>query len=231
MMTRRALLIHGLSSNHGTWWRLTETLEANGWEVTAPDLRGHGAAAPADRYSFADYASDLPVGPFDLVVGHSLGGAIAVVASSRVADSGARVVLLDPVLEVAAEDWDEVRADQIAELDLTEESLRADKRHWDDRDIEHKLAAVRAADPVMVGRTFDDNPGWSVVPQISAITVPTLILSGDPAVYSMLATSTVEAVTAANPLVEYRVIAGAGHSPHRDKPDETLAAILEFADR
>lgn len=223
-MTRRALLIHGLSSNHGTWWRLAETLTADGWDVSAPDLRGHGDAAPAARYSFADYASDLPAGPFDLVVGHSLGGAVAVVAQR-----GARLVLLDPVLEVRPEDWDEIRADQIAELDLTEDSLRADKAHWDERDIEHKLAAVREANPAMVGRTFDDNPGWSVVAAASALTVPTLILGGDHAVYSMLATSTVDAVTAANPLVEYRVVAGAGHSPHRDRPEPTIAAILEFA--
>ena len=225
-MTRRALLIHGLSSNRGTWWRLTEALEANGWEVTAPDLRGHGAAAPAESYSFADYASDLPEGPFELVVGHSLGGAIAVVA-----DRGARVVLLDPVLEIFPGVWDDVRAAQLAELELTEDALRADKPHWDERDIQHKLAAVRAANPAMVGRTFDDNPGWSVVDAISGLTVPTLILSGDPAVYTMLEPSTVDAVTTANPLVEYRVVAGAGHSPHRDRPDETLTAILEFADR
>ena len=225
-MTRRALLIHGLSSNHGTWWRLREALEAEGWQVIAPDLRGHGDAPPATRYRFDDYASDLPAGPFDLVVGHSLGGAIAVVANR-----GDRLVLLDPVLDVSDDEWDEVRADQIAELDLTEPSLRAAKPHWDERDIAHKLAAVRAANPRMVERTFDDNPGWNVIPEAQDLTVPTLILSGDPAVYSMLSSRTVDAVTSVNPLVEYRVVEGAGHSPHRDRPEQTIAAILEFTSR
>lgn len=224
-MTRRALLIHGLSSNHGTWWRVREALEAAGWQVTSPDLRGHGEAPPATRYRFDDYASDLPAGPFDLVVGHSLGGAIAVVAGR--AD---RLVLLDPVLEVAEHEWSEVRADQLAELDLTEESLRAAKPRWHERDIEHKLAAVRAADPRMVERTFDDNPGWSVVPQAQDLGVPTLILAGDPAVYTMLSSRTVDAVTSVNPRVEFRVIEGAGHSPHRDRPEQTIAAILGFAE-
>lgn len=223
-MTRRALLIHGLSSNHGTWWRLTEALEAQGWSVSAPDLRGHGSAPRADDYGFEAFAADLPSGPFDLVVGHSLGGAIAVVAGL-----GDRIVLLDPVLDVAAEDWDEVRADQVAELDLTEESLRASKPHWDERDVAHKLAAVRAADPAMVERVFDDNPGWNVIPRAQDLAVPTLILSGDPAVYSMLSSRTVDAVTSVNPHVEVRIIEGAGHSPHRDRPQETIAAILEFA--
>lgn len=223
-MTRRALLIHGLSSNHGTWWRLRDALETKGWQVEAPDLRGHGDAPPATRYRFEDYASDLPAGRFDLVVGHSLGGAIAVVA-----DRGDRIVLLDPVLEVADHEWDEVRADQLAELDLTEDSLRAAKPHWHERDIAHKLAAVRAADPRMVERTFDDNPGWNVIAKAQDLAVPTLILGGDPAVYSMLSARAVDAVTSVNPLVAFRIVVGAGHSPHRDRPTETIAAILEFA--
>lgn len=223
-MTRRALLVHGLSSNHGTWWRLREALEAEGWAVSAPDLRGHGDAPPATRYRFDDYASDLPSGPFDLVVGHSLGGAVAVVAGL-----GDRIVLLDPVLHVEAAEWDAVRADQVAELGLTEERLRAAKPHWHERDIAHKLAAVRAADPRMVERTFDDNPGWNVIPQAQDLTVPTLILGGDPAVYSMLSTRTVDAVTSVNRRVEFRVVDGAGHSPHRDRPEQTIAAILDFA--
>lgn len=223
-MTRRALLIHGLSSNHGTWWRVREALEVQGWQVEAPDLRGHGDAPPATRYRFDDYASDLPSGPFDLVVGHSLGGAIAVVAGR-----GDRIVLLDPVLEVADHEWDDVRADQVAELDLTEASLRAAKPHWHERDVAHKLAAVRAADPRMVERTFDDNPGWNVIPQAQDLVVPTLILGGDPSVHTMLSTRAVDAVTSVNPNVEFRIVAGAGHSPHRDRPQETVAAILGFA--
>jgi len=223
-MTRRALLIHGLSSNHGTWWRVQEALEGAGWHVAAPDLRGHGEAPTALRYSFDDYASDLPTGPFDLVVGHSLGGAVAVVANR-----GDRLVLLDPVLEVAPHEWDAVRDDQIAELRLTEQSLRAAKPHWHERDIVHKLAAVRAADPRMVERTFDDNPGWNVIPQAQDLAVPTLILGGDPTVYTMLHERAVDAVVSVNPLVEYRVVEGAGHSPHRDRPQQTVAAILEFA--
>ena len=74
----KALLIHGLSSNSSTWWRIRAALEADGWEVTAPDLRGHGTSAPAASYRLTDYAADLPTGPWDLIIGHSLGGAIAV---------------------------------------------------------------------------------------------------------------------------------------------------------
>ena len=223
-MTRRALLIHGLSSNSTTWWRVAAALETEGWQVITPDLRGHGSAPRAESYAIADYASDLPAGPWDLVVGHSLGGAVAVLA----ARSASRLVLLDPVLEVAPDEFDEIEADQLAELDLTIESIRVAKPHWHPRDHELKAAAVQQADPRAVERTFRDNPDWNVVDAAAALTMPTLILGGDHRVYSMLSTETADAVVAANPKVTYRVIEGSGHSLHRDRPDETIAAILDF---
>ena len=225
-MTRRALLIHGLSSSSQTWWRVAPALEADGWEVVTPDLRGHGSASRADRYTFSDYASDLPAGPWDLVIGHSLGGAVAVVVAGAGATS--RLILLDPVLEVAAAEFEAVKADQLAELDLTIEKIRAEKPHWDSHDHELKIAAVGQADRAAIERTFTDNPGWSVVNDAMALTMPTLILGADHRVYSMLSAETANAVVAANPLVSYRVLEGSGHSPHRDLPDETIAAIRAF---
>lgn len=97
-----ALLVHGLSSDSTSWWWLTEELEADGWDVTTIDLRGHGSAPHPGRYRLEDYAADLPSAPsgtWDLVVGHSLGGAAAVVAAQR-AGFTRRLALLDPVVDV-----------------------------------------------------------------------------------------------------------------------------------
>ena len=226
-MTRRALLIHGLSSSGATWWRVREQLESEGWDVTTPDLRGHGTAERAESYAITDYVSDLPSGPWDLVIGHSLGGAIAAVAAAS-PGFARRVVLLDPVLEVPEKHWQAVLEDQLGELDLTAETVATERPHWHPRDRELKVQAVRQADRTMVERTFSDNPGWNVVAAAKAIPVPTLVLGADHGVYSMLATETADAVVAANPSLTYRVIEGAGHSPHRDKPDVTLAAIHSF---
>jgi pimeloyl-ACP methyl ester carboxylesterase len=35
-------------------------------------------------------------------------------------------------------------------------------------------------------------------------------------------------LAAANPLVDYRTVAGTGHSPHRDSPDAALAVLREW---
>ena len=223
----KALLIHGLSSNSTTWWRVAEALTDDGWDVTTPDLRGHGTAPRGDSYSLADYAGDLPTGPWDLVIGHSLGAAIGVLLGH----TAKRLVIIDPVLEVRAEDFDEVKAEQLAELELTPENIRAGRPHWSERDLELKIAAVGQVDPTAVERTFSDNPTWDVLDVAKSLTTPTLILSGDPAVYSFVLPETAHDLTAANPLVEYRVMVGTGHSVHRDDPEGVIAAIREFYQR
>lgn len=225
-MTRRALLVHGLSSSASSWWRVREALEADGWAVTAVDLRGHGANPPAPSYALTDYAADLPAGPWDVVVAHSLGAAAAVLAAQREGFAGS-LVLLDPVLEVSAAEASAVIAVQVAELDLDEASIVRLKPRWDDRDRAEKLVGVRSVDPAAVTRSFTDNPAWNVVAETSALGMPVLILSGDPAVYSMLDPQTARSLQNA----EYRVIPNAGHSPHRDEPDATIAALREWLAR
>jgi pimeloyl-ACP methyl ester carboxylesterase len=64
-------------------WRYGAWLADAGWHATAVDLRGHGTAPRALDYTIDAYASDVlhtaaPDGePWDLVIGHSLGGAAA----------------------------------------------------------------------------------------------------------------------------------------------------------
>jgi len=221
---RRALLLHGLSSSGATWWRVADALVADGYFVTAVDLRGHGTAPTADSYAVADYATDLPGTGWDLMIGHSLGGAISVVAALE-PGFAKRLILLDPALVVPDADWQAVRAEQLSELGLTADDLRSSATPWSEKDIEIKLEAVGHATAAMIEGTLDDNHPWSVLDLLPRLAVPTLVVTGDPAVYTMLPAATAEAAVAANPLIEYRVIAGAGHSPHREQPQSTLAAI------
>src|SRR4051794_17358380 len=84
---RRALLVHGLGSNGALMWRYGVALADAGWRADAVDLRGHGTAPRTLDYRVAAYAADLiaarpdDTDVWDLVVGHSLGGAAAVVAA------------------------------------------------------------------------------------------------------------------------------------------------------
>lgn len=72
------LLLHGLGATSAVWYGLTERL---GRPCIVPDLPGHGGSGRLFRYSFGGFAAAV-VGPLPtrgpmVVVGHSLGGVVA----------------------------------------------------------------------------------------------------------------------------------------------------------
>jgi pimeloyl-ACP methyl ester carboxylesterase len=95
------VLIHGITSSSKTW-RWVIPLLAEQHEVVAPDLLGHGRSAkPRGDYSLGAYASGirdllslLEIGRVT-VVGHSLGGGIAMQFAYQFPERLARLVLVD----------------------------------------------------------------------------------------------------------------------------------------
>ncbi|MCW2991480.1 MAG: alpha/beta fold hydrolase [Solirubrobacterales bacterium] len=95
------LLVHGIAGSSQTWEEVIPDL-ARDYTVIAPDLLGHGESAkPRGDYSLGAYASGLR----DLlavlghdratVVGHSLGGGIAMVFAYQFPERTERMVLVD----------------------------------------------------------------------------------------------------------------------------------------
>jgi pimeloyl-ACP methyl ester carboxylesterase len=71
---------------------------------------------------------------------------------------------------------------------------------------------------------------WSVEAGLSNITVPTLAIQGAQDEYGTLAH--IEALAAQSPSpVETAIIENCRHSPHQEKPEETLAAVSNFLSR
>lgn len=96
-MARGVVLIHGVAA-HARWWDHVAPLLAHGrteLRVTAVDLSGHGTSDRREWYGidrWADEVLDLAAHPLTgrapVLVGHSLGGLVAVSAAARGAPAG-----------------------------------------------------------------------------------------------------------------------------------------------
>jgi pimeloyl-ACP methyl ester carboxylesterase len=223
---RRALLLHGLTSDGTCWWRLASDLADAGWLVIAPDLRSHGRSPTARDHTIATLAGDVALlgDGYDLVVGHSLGGAVAVPLLARPGFAAA-AVLIDPVLAVADHDRDALRTRIRAgagPLDL--EQLRRSNPRWDVRDLHRKVLAAALVTPDVVDAVFADNDPWDLTALAAALDTPTHLLVADPALDGLLDPQ-LAARLATRPGITAEVVTGAGHSIHRDVPERVNAAI------
>src|SRR5581483_5040765 len=81
------VLLHGLGANATVWQRLRPLIEGR-WpgRWLAPDLRGHGRSTHVTPYGFGTHAADvaalLDQDEEVVVVGHSMGGAVAMTLAS-----------------------------------------------------------------------------------------------------------------------------------------------------
>lgn len=233
--SRHALMIHGLGSSAATCWQVMEALAEDGFAATAVDLRGHGSAPRTSRYRIEDFAGDVALtlpphgGSWDVVIGHSIGAASAVVAAAHHPGWASALVLLDPALELD----DEVRSQVLANQRLGHSvhgvtDIKELHPHWHPLDITLKVDAHRSASLWALERAVEDNSPWNVTSEARSLMSPTHVVGGQKERGSMFYGEEAAALLAANPHWSYELITGAGHSVHRDKPEETISSIRVF---
>jgi 3-oxoadipate enol-lactonase len=223
------LLLHGLSSSAEGWWRLGPDLAGLGLAVTAPDLRGHGASPEGDGFAVTDYRDDvLDLGTeWDLVIGHSLGGAVAVACQAVDPGFAQAVVLVDPALRLMASTA--VLAGLLAEYDTaTEATLTASRPRWAPEDVQSKVRALAAAGPHVAEATYRalaTVDGW---PDVAALAIPTLIIGADPMGGDALVSELDGRRAERNRSVRYVAIPESSHSVHRDSYPAFWDELREF---
>ncbi|MBK5266604.1 MAG: alpha/beta hydrolase [Acidimicrobiia bacterium] len=227
---RRVLLIHGLGSNSEGWWRVGPSLVQAGFQVTAPDLRGHGGSAHIDDYSLAAYAADVAElgDDWDVVIGHSLGGSIAVTLFDQNPRFGKRLVLLDPALVVLSP---EIAIDMFTaayQAPLTAARVSADNPTWHLEDARIKAQALQQSSLSVTQQTIWHNPDWNLVSITSKLAVPTLLVGSDPALGSLVPPALGQGLADLNGLIRFVTVPESSHSMHRDEFAVLMATILEF---
>jgi pimeloyl-ACP methyl ester carboxylesterase len=102
------VLVHG-SAAHSRWWDHMGPWLGAGRQVVALDLSGHGNSDHRRRYSRAQWADEVMAvaqvfGPRPIIVGHSLGGFVALEVGARRGDDVGGIIVVDsPVKETDAQ--------------------------------------------------------------------------------------------------------------------------------
>lgn len=235
------VLVHGVTSNAETFWRVAPALAASGRHVIAVDLPGHGrTGAWQGRHRFAESASDLAEWlraagldqPGLAMLGHSWGAMVvaALPAAGLIPD---RLILLDPpALPVAA--MEAMTRDPLerpyASLVEARAAIRSANPGWSDGDIEAKALGLTQFDVDAVLAILTANGDWDgglgALSDAAAARVPVWVIRGEFARGGLIPDAAVPAFAARVGAERVITIADAPHSPQRMFPEATVLAIL-----
>jgi pimeloyl-ACP methyl ester carboxylesterase len=244
------LLLHGGGLTAHTWDLLCLTLRPE-YRCIAPDLRGHGDSdwSAERRYRLEDHRADVEglVDHFGLerfvLVGMSLGGAVAMTYAGQYADRLDALVLVDVGPEMSGGGGQRLRsfANESAELDsieaYVERAMAFNPRRRPEllrRSLLHNLRQTptgKWAWKYVPHRWLppDADPGrrrevmWSNVERISC---PTLVVRGGDS--DMFLDTDAQKLVNRLPDGQLVTIPGAGHTVQGDQPRALSRAMLEF---
>jgi len=224
------VFVHGAGGTHQHWlYQMRDLLPA---ETYALDLPGHGRSEGTGRDSIAAYG-DWIIAFLDaeevqraVLVGHSMGGAIALDLALRYPDrlAGLGLIATGARLRVALAIFQGIQQDAQAAVDLicewafgpevSPEMLRLCRRQMGETSPEVLYGDYCACD------AFD------VLDRLGQITSPTLVLCGTqdrltPTRYAVYLRDQV-------PWAVLQLIEGAGHMVMIEKPQAVARALLEF---
>lgn len=250
------VLVHGIGDSSATWEQVIPLL-ARDHLVLAPDLLGHGASdKPRADYSVGGFANgvrdllallDVPAAT---VVGHSLGGGVAMQLTYQYPELVERLVLVasgglgtevTPVLRLAALPGASVaigaslalpsrtavrgllRAARTAGALDPVDAVELERIWLGLRDRSTRAAFLRTLRGVI------DVRGQSISSRdrtYLAAGIPTLLLWGDRD--PVLPVAQASTVTEVLPHARVQLVRGAGHVPHRSDPERCAALIADF---
>jgi pimeloyl-ACP methyl ester carboxylesterase len=236
-----AVLVHGVTGWWRTWWRVGPALADAGWRVVAVDQRGHGHSPRlGGPVTVVDLAGDLAMTieaigrPVDLLIGHSLGGAVAAEVAVDRPDLVQRLVLEDPpaISRVGDDAWlTNVDGElKMAVRDPEGEIRRTIERNptWLTEDARQDVEGKQLADRIDLIASFRAGIGTRVLDLLPRLTVPSLLLLADErrSVFPPVAR---RELAERRPAHVRQVVVASGHTIHRDLFDDYLALILDWA--
>jgi N-formylmaleamate deformylase len=239
------VLSHGFGDNGLCWTRVTQVLEED-YDVIMPDARGHGLSdAPEAGYSTSDRAADLAglIQALGLekpgLMGHSMGASTTAALVVDYPDLAGCTILEDPgwggrLSDLSPEERraraEERRANMLETKAQTREEVMAFGREqsptwaevefgpWADSKLQVNLKVLNALEAPRVH--------WSEI--VAKITRPTLLVTADPELGSIVTAEVAQAAANMNPHIQVVHISGAGHNIRREQFGKFVRAVSGF---
>ncbi len=235
------VLLHGGGAN-AHWWDHIAPAIAERFHVVALDFRGHGDADYPEETRVGAFSGDLEAllehlgGPPVTLIGHSMGGGIALEHAARFAN-------VDALVAVDVSRGASRRSRRAARLALALRRTYATREEAVGRyrflpPSEHASEELRlhiashSVRPEADGRFgFKFDPRWFSLPgrsrpDLSRIACPTIVIRGGDS--SMLTAEGAEALALEVPDARAILIERAGHHVFLDQPTAFLKAVLGF---
>ncbi|MFG1926499.1 alpha/beta fold hydrolase [Cryptosporangium sp. NPDC048952] len=247
------VLAHGMGDSRESYRFVVPQLVAAGYRVANVDLRGCGeSSAVWSTYTRTDIAGDLlavvrRLGGPAVLVGQSISGGAATVAAARAPELVAGIVELAPFTRAQAISLGSLRSKRYRKgmVRLVLMAVLGSTKWWH-RYLDHAFPGRKPADwnaQLRTNKAMLDEPGrmkalqkmgqtpaTDAGEQLGNVRCPVLIIEGSLDPDWTDPRSEGEAIVAALPagLGTVEVIDGAGHYPHTQYPDETVALLLPF---
>jgi N-formylmaleamate deformylase len=241
-----ALLLHGITSTALSWGRVGPAL-TDRYRVYALDMRGHGESIKPSRgaYSLRHTADDAAAFMKALglenpvLIGHSWGGATAIMLASgegsqKPAPHVSRVILEDPAHNFGQSNAEERATPYARNIGRPVQELRseiaASSPGWTEADIEGQIDGLHKVNQETLVSIFAEaTPSGSILPLLAKIATPTLLIRADPALGTTLDAVAWEQAKQYLPTRSHAIqIDGATHNIHRNKFDEFMQVVNSF---
>jgi pimeloyl-ACP methyl ester carboxylesterase len=227
-----AVLIHGVTASHRTWWRVAPIVADAGWHVMAIDLRCHGRSpcgGPIRGRDLADdvaetLAAEMGTDAVDVVWGHSLGARTAMQLLADHASLAQRLILEDPPgrvsrdREAAIAGWQRESALAHDDPEAGVRQQLADNPTWDERDARENVESVRDARVEWISDAFASGYREGAPDIMPLLSTPTLLVLAEEAQSVLKGADRAETIAALPPGSRFVELPG-GHTLHRDLPD------------
>jgi pimeloyl-ACP methyl ester carboxylesterase len=237
-----ALLVHGIAGWSPTWWRVAPALAELGWRVVAVDLRGHGTSPRISGVATAQSlaadifatARSLGIHQLDVLIGHSLGAAVAMELAHAEPGFARRLVLEDPPGQTRVNDV-EFQSNLEREVVAARRDPEAEVRRelsenpaWLMEDARQNVEGRAMCDLERILASLRANTAVRPTALAPVLHLPALYLIADEERSALGAQR--EKLLGSLPTEAAAIEFDSGHVIHRDRFDDYLAAIQQWLD-